>query len=157
MCLLFKSMFNGHFGTLMGADSPLAVELHPAEVWKPRSCKKIKWLPEFWFLGQKIKVTHFCESLEECKNWDLSDKNWASYGYFSFLPILAIDNWGNGRDIFVGEVAKSNDIFLKFFPHISSKHPHWSIWWSFQSLLVSLQSSIAPKLRVGWISSPPQT
>ena len=27
------------------------------------------------FFGQKIKVAHFCESLEECKNWDLSDKN----------------------------------------------------------------------------------
>ena len=49
MCWLFKSKVNGHFGTLRGADSPSAVELRPAEVWKSGFCQNTKWPPEVWF------------------------------------------------------------------------------------------------------------
>ena len=124
MCWLFKWKINCHFSTLRGAGSPSTAKLQPTKVWKLDLCKNKKiaarglvWPQIFW---PENKSCSFLWIIGKVQNLDLSDKNFASYGYFKLLPISAFDNWGNGRDIFVREVAGA---IIYFFPPLKWTPP----------------------------------
>ena len=117
MCLPFKWKVNSNFGTIRESGKASASELQLAEIWKMGFCKnpilRLEVLFASKFLAQKTKIVHFCESLEEGKIWDLYDLKWVSYGYFPFLPILAICHWRFLGEIFEERLQRTMIFFRK--------------------------------------------